>query len=138
MKDIWNKGKRSELMSLVRSRANKSTELVLMKLFRTEGITGWRRHLRLPGTPDFAFRAPLLAIFWMGVFGTSALRTELSPGTTLPFGARSLMAMLSVRDRTVNRELRKAGWRVIRIWEHDLPKQGKYWARRIKRLLVEG
>ena len=24
------------------------------------------------------------------------------------------------RDRLVNRTLRKAGWRVVRIWEHEL------------------
>jgi DNA mismatch endonuclease (patch repair protein) len=26
------------------------------------------------------------------------------------------------RDRTVNRTLRRGGWRVVRIWEHDLRK----------------
>ena len=28
------------------------------------------------------------------------------------------------RDRQVNRELRKLGWRVLRIWEHDLARRG--------------
>lgn len=27
------------------------------------------------------------------------------------------------RDRRVNRELRKLGWRVVRIWEHDLKRR---------------
>jgi DNA mismatch endonuclease (patch repair protein) len=27
------------------------------------------------------------------------------------------------RDRKVNRELRKSGWTVLRIWEHDLAKK---------------
>jgi DNA mismatch endonuclease (patch repair protein) len=35
------------------------------------------------------------------------------------------------RDRRVNRELRKLGWRVVRIWEHDLAKRGAVCARRI-------
>ncbi len=26
------------------------------------------------------------------------------------------------RDRFVNRELRKQGWKVVRIWEHELEK----------------
>jgi DNA mismatch endonuclease (patch repair protein) len=26
------------------------------------------------------------------------------------------------RDRLVNRALRRAGWRVIRIWEHEFPR----------------
>jgi len=29
------------------------------------------------------------------------------------------------RDRIVNRALRRAGWRVLRIWEHELQKAKK-------------
>jgi G:T-mismatch repair DNA endonuclease (very short patch repair protein) len=28
------------------------------------------------------------------------------------------------RDRRVNRVLRRAGWRVVRIWEHELSERG--------------
>ena len=44
MTDIFTKAKRSDIMSRIRSRGNKATELVLAKLFRQHGITGWRRH----------------------------------------------------------------------------------------------
>ena len=43
-------------MARGRGRGNKFTEEKLAHLFRQAGIKGWRRHLRLPGTPDFAFR----------------------------------------------------------------------------------
>lgn len=33
---------------------------------------------------------------------------------------RQKLAANQRRDRLVNRSLRKAGWRVVRIWEHDL------------------
>jgi DNA mismatch endonuclease (patch repair protein) len=36
------------------------------------------------------------------------------------------------RDRRVNRELRKLGWRVRRIWEHELARKNE--ARLLKRL----
>ncbi len=42
------------------------------------------------------------------------------------------MAANQFRDRQVNRMLRKSGWRVIRIWEHDLPKRGAGCLARIK------
>lgn len=37
------------------------------------------------------------------------------------------------RDRTVTRILRKAGWRVVRIWEQDL--RGKNAVRSVGRVL---
>jgi DNA mismatch endonuclease (patch repair protein) len=45
MSDVFTKAKRSEVMSRVRSRGNKDTELVLARLMRAEGITGWRRQV---------------------------------------------------------------------------------------------
>ena len=54
--DVFTKAKRSEVMSRIRGRGNKDTELVLAKLLRAAGITGWRRHVALPGRPDFTFR----------------------------------------------------------------------------------
>ena len=55
MTDIWTKKKRSEVMSLIRGKGNKETENALLALLRQNKITGWRRHLPLPGKPDFAF-----------------------------------------------------------------------------------
>ncbi|HEV2692852.1 MAG TPA: very short patch repair endonuclease [Verrucomicrobiae bacterium] len=45
MADIFTKAKRSHVMSLIRSRGNKDTEVVLAKMLRRHKITGWRRHL---------------------------------------------------------------------------------------------
>jgi hypothetical protein len=42
--DVFSKKKRSEVMSRIRSRGNRDTELALAKLLRRHGITGWRRH----------------------------------------------------------------------------------------------
>ena len=47
MPDVFTKQKRSEVMSKIRSRGNKETELALAKLFRANGITGWRRHVQI-------------------------------------------------------------------------------------------
>jgi DNA mismatch endonuclease (patch repair protein) len=44
---VFSKQKRSEVMSRIRSRGNKATELALVKLFRTNKITGWRRHFQV-------------------------------------------------------------------------------------------
>jgi len=40
------------------------------------------------------------------------------------------------RDRFVNRELRKAGWRVVRIWEHELGRRsGQRAVERVRRAI---
>jgi len=70
MPDVFTKSKRSEVMSRIRSRGNKATEMELAKIFRANGITGWRRNQRLRflvcGSsfrvhPDFVFRKLRLA-----------------------------------------------------------------------------
>src|SRR4051812_36433570 len=45
------KSKRSQVMSRIRGHGDKETELALIKLFRLNGITGWRRHWPLFGKP---------------------------------------------------------------------------------------
>jgi DNA mismatch endonuclease (patch repair protein) len=134
MADIWSKRKRSEVMSKVRSRGNKDTELALMKLLRVHRITGWRRHLKLPGTPDFVFPKRRLAVFVDGCFWHGCPKHATFPATRRAFWQKKF-ATNKARDRRVNRELRKLGWRVLRIWEHELRKP-KHCIVRISRMLA--
>jgi DNA mismatch endonuclease (patch repair protein) len=50
MPDVFTKAKRSEVMSRIRGRGNKDTELALARLLRANGISGWRffRILTIP------------------------------------------------------------------------------------------
>src|SRR5471032_2226977 len=68
MPDVFTKAKRSAVMSRIRGRGNKDTETALAQLLRQNGITGWRRHLPLPGRPDFAFRLQRVTVFVDGCF----------------------------------------------------------------------
>ncbi len=49
MADVFSKSKRSEVMSRIRGRGNKDTELALARLLRAHGITDWRRHVEIRG-----------------------------------------------------------------------------------------
>lgn len=124
MADIWTKKKRSEVMSLVRGRGNKDTELVLARLFRKNKITGWRRHVLLPGKPDFTFRKHRLTIFVDGCFWHCCPKHARQPKSNRAFWLRKFSAN-STRDKFVNRTLRREGWRVLRIWEHELPRKNE-------------
>src|SRR5580700_1892431 len=68
MVDVFLPSKRSDIMSRIRSRGNKATELALVGLFRCHRIAGWRRHERIFGSPDFVFRKRKVAIFVDGCF----------------------------------------------------------------------
>lgn len=120
---------RSRQMSLVRSRGNKSTETRFVAFLREQGITGWRRHVALPGRPDFCFRSQRLVVFVDGCFwhGCPKCQRRL-PVSNLEFW-RSKIASNIRRDQRNFRTLRREGWRVYRVWEHalnhDLSPQGR-------------
>ena len=177
MSDVFSKAKRSEVMSRIRSRGNKDTELALAKLLRRHGITGWRRHAlvrmasgkwrvtrkskrptsprpspqcgegaarasvsspvtrhpSLAVRPDFVFPKSRTAIFVDGCFWHGCPKHATKPKNNRAFWHRKLSANI-IRDRLVNRTLRRAGWRVFRIWEHELAKKNE--ARLLRRLSV--
>ena len=131
MLDVFTKAKRSEVMSRIRGRGNKETELALMKLLRHHRITGWRRHLPVFGKPDFLFRKARVAVFVDGCFWHGCPKHCNTPASNRPFWRKKLAAN-KARDRRVNRVLRNEGWRVVRIWEHDLAKRGEACVRMIQ------
>jgi len=135
MPDVFTKAKRSQVMSKIRGRGNKDTELALAKLMRSKGITGWRRHLPLFGKPDFAFRRERVAVFVDGCFWHGCPKHSKLPVNNRDFWCAKLAKNLA-RDRKVNRTLRREGWRVIRIWEHDLVNNPARCLRRIAQALA--
>ena len=68
MADIFEKEKRSKIMSAVHSKQNKSTEMKLIKIFKENGIVGWQRNYKVKGHPDFVFPDKKIAIFVDGCF----------------------------------------------------------------------
>jgi DNA mismatch endonuclease, patch repair protein len=121
LSDIWSKQKRSEVMSLIRSRGNKATELRLIEIFREHGITGWRRNQKLIGNPDFTFRREQVVVFVDGCFWHGCPKCYKRPGSNQKFWDAKISANRK-RDRYVNRELRGLGWHVVRVWQHQLAK----------------
>jgi DNA mismatch endonuclease (patch repair protein) len=145
MPDVFTKQKRSEVMSKIRARGNKETELVLMAIFRRYKITGWRRHqlvkfgmrsaecgiqrgrklkLSIGVRPDFVFPQERVAVFVDGCFWHGCPKHCRLPAGNRAFW-RKKFERNRARDRLVNRRLRASGWRVIRIWEHQLRNPGQ-------------
>jgi DNA mismatch endonuclease (patch repair protein) len=129
--DVFTKRKRSEVMSRVRGRGNKATELALIALLRRRRITGWRRNQRVFGKPDFVFQKLRVALFVDGCFWHGCPRHATKPKNNAAFWRRKFAAN-KTRDLLVNRTLRKRGWRVLRIWQHELGR--KHEARLFQRI----
>jgi DNA mismatch endonuclease, patch repair protein len=124
MADILSKAQRSALMARVRSCGNRSTEQRMIRLMRAAGITGWRRSYALPGRPDFVFRAARLAVFVDGCFWHGCPKHGTRPKANATFWRKKL-ARNRDRDREVTRDLRRRGWKVMRIWEHALARKAE-------------
>jgi DNA mismatch endonuclease (patch repair protein) len=126
MADTVTKKQRSKNMALIRSRGNRSTEMALISLLRKNKINGWRRYNNLiVGRPDFVFSKKKLAVFVDGCFWHGCVRCNLSPKSNRPYWNKKI-ANNKNRDISVKKDLTKNGWKVVRIWEHEIKnKSGK-------------
>ena len=124
MADNLTPKQRSHCMSQVRSHANAATEGKLVRVLRENHIIGWRRHLKLFGNPDFVFLKHRLAVFVDGCFWHSCPKHSSRPATNRGFWKEKLNRNED-RDRLVTRTLRESGWRVLRIWQHELTRKNE-------------
>ena len=111
---------RSWVMTQVRSRRNRSTEWRVRALLIQRGIRGWQVNPPdLPGAPDFAFRRERLAIFTDGCFWHGCPRCRKTPSSNRAYWDAKI-ARNRRRDKATTAALRRQGWTVLRLWEHDL------------------
>lgn len=146
--DVFRPEKRSEVMSRIRGKGNATTELVLVREMRCHGVTGWRRHhaLQVPHTgeptpqklrvrPDFVFLHLKLAVFVDGCFWHGCAEHCKTPTNNRAFWEEKLLRN-RLRDELVDRGLRRAGWSVLRLWEHEL-RDATMALRRLRRRLSQ-
>ncbi len=133
--DPLSPDERSSLMSKVKGKGNRSTEMVVSGQLADWGITGWECHpAGVPGKPDFYFPAERLAIFVDGCFwhGCPHCRRRM-PANRREFWKRKITAT-RLRDGRTTRSLRRMGIHVTRIWEHAL--RGPTWKSSLRRFLT--
>jgi DNA mismatch endonuclease (patch repair protein) len=131
MPDVFTREKRSDVMSRIRGRGNRETELRFAGILRRNAIRGWRRHVEIIGRPDFSFAEWKIAVFIDGCFWHCCPKCGNMPKNNRAFWKRKLEGNVS-RDRTVTAELKKLGWRVMRVWEHELPQESRLVARLLR------
>lgn len=137
MADSHTKQQRSRNMAAIKSKGNLSTEITFMHLLKANSITGWRRHYeRLPGKPDFAFAKEKVAVFIDGCFWHGCPRCKLGSKSNKSYWVPKIERNRH-RDKQVKREIRKKGWTVIRIWEHQIENKYSRLIVRVQNALIE-
>ena len=87
---------RSQVMKAVHSKGNKSTELSLINIFRSNSVKGWRRNYKLFGSPDFVFPKKHIAIFADGCFWHGHNCRNTKPKQHASYWANKILRKLSV------------------------------------------
>lgn len=122
MADIFEKEKRSQIMSAVHSKQNKSTEIKLIKIFKENGIIGWRRNYKVKGHPDFVFPDKKIAIFVDGCFWHGHDCRNTRPADNAEYWQKKRERNIR-HDKEITALFENRGWTVIRIWECELKKK---------------
>lgn len=134
--DRFDIATRSRVMSRNKSRGTKSTEWRFRSLLMRSGIRGWRigHNSSLPGRPDIIFFQQRLAIFLDGCFWHGCKRCRSIPAANRQYWLAKIQ-MNRRRDRKAVRALRSMGWRILRIWEHELKNNSE---KVLEKVLVRG
>lgn len=85
--------------------------------------------------PDFVFASARLVIFIDGCFWHGCPQHGTQPKARSDFWKEKLSRNRE-RDRDITRRLRKRGWKVLRIWEHDVKTRINYCVGRIAKVLA--
>ncbi|MBF0170820.1 MAG: very short patch repair endonuclease [Nitrospinae bacterium] len=108
---------KSEQMARVRSK-DTAPETILRKTLWHAGLR-YRVRPDLPGTPDFALMKDKVAVFVDGCFWHGCPIHYTASVRNAEFWQKKLARNLE-RDRRVDEELAKLGWRIVRVWEHEV------------------
>lgn len=122
MSDVYSAEERSAIMSKVKSKGNKSTELKLIEYFKQKGIAGWRRNYSVKGHPDFVFLDKKIAIFVDGCFWHGHDCRNTRPQKNADYWEKKRERNIR-HDKEITELFEKRGWTVIRIWECELKKK---------------
>lgn len=124
--------------------AGTSPELVLRKALSARGLRYRLHYAKAPGKPDIAFVSARVAVFvdgdyWHGnqwrLRGFSSLDEQLENVANREYWKRKIERNMS-RDRENNKKLKKAGWKVIRVWESDIKKDAQKAADKVARAVA--
>jgi len=109
-----------QVMQSNRSRDTRP-ELILRSSLHRQGLrfkVAARPIAAVPITADLVFAGVRVAVFFNGCFWHACPSHAQIPNLNSTYWGPKITAT-AARDASVDHVLRQAGWRVIRVWEHD-------------------
>ncbi len=121
MADIFNKEKRSQIMSKITGKDTKP-ELIIRKALFAEGFRYRLYGKDLPGKPDIVFPSRKKVIFINGCYwhGHHCKRAAL-PETNKSFWEKKINGNKE-RDKQNLAKLKAMGWKTLTIWQCEIKK----------------
>jgi len=116
--DKFSKETRSLIMSKIRSK-NTKAEVKVFRELRKRGIYFQKHYKRAVGNPDIALPRKKKAVFIDGDFWHGHNFAELKKRLPKKYWLSKIESNVN-RDDNINVQLRESGWKVLRIWEHDI------------------
>lgn len=127
--DTMSPETRSRVMKHIKGKGTEP-ELLLARELRRAGLRWISHDPSLVGRPDFVFRQARVAVFVDGDFW-HGWRFSLWCHKLSQAWEEKIQKNRD-RDRRVHRKLRRLGWAVLRIWEHQINKDASLCAEKIK------
>jgi DNA mismatch endonuclease (patch repair protein) len=133
MADMFTRKKRSEIMSLIRAK-NTGIEKKAFAYLRKNKVYFYRHYAKAPGKPDIALPKKKIAVFIDGDFWHGYQFKRWRNRIPKEYW-RDKIAMNIARDAKNRRTLRRQGWRVMRIWGHEITSRPEQTFRKIAAFL---
>lgn len=121
MADIFTPEKRSEVMSKIRSKWTKP-EKMIHNYLKGHKIRH-TMHPKIAGNPDVLLVDRNVAMFIHGCFWHKCPKHYKEPKSRKEYWIPKIESNVK-RDTLNARAIRKSGYKVMRVWEHDIGKNG--------------
>ncbi len=118
MADKVSKQKRSEIMSKVKSKDSK-IEIDFRKAIWRAGLRYRKNPPKYFGKPDLVLKKYKTVIFVDSCFWHGCKKHCRLPATRKKYWTEKIERNRK-RDQEVNCYYRKIGWKIIRVWEHEI------------------
>ena len=118
MTDTVSKKKRSEIMSAIRSK-NSKIEVDFRKVIWKAGFRYRKNPSKYFGKPDLVLKKHKVVIFVDSCFWHGCKKHCRLPSTRKDYWIPKIERNKQ-RDKEVGKYYKKIGWKIIRIWEHNL------------------
>ena len=130
--DTISKDNRSLVMQQIRSKNTKFERAVVVALKKLE--KPFRQHANLIGKPDIVSRKKKVVVFLDSCFWHGCRWHCRIPKSHRSYWVPKIQRNKD-RAKVVNRVLKKEGWRVVRVWEHELQKDFDKSMKKLAKLL---